>query len=107
MTSKLIQWRSVRIAPSTVGWSKNYARADLVGPEIHVDLAKLVDNLLSKKQDDASLKQCVEQYRRPANCILRSALSEQGNLWQSLCGPTGHRWGPAGRTGRPPKGLIS
>ena len=24
-------------------------RADQVGPEIHVDLAKLVDNLLSKK----------------------------------------------------------
>ena len=34
--------------------AKNYACADLVGPEIHVDLAKLVDNLLSEKQDDAS-----------------------------------------------------
>ena len=30
--------------------AKNYARADLVGPEIHVDLAKLVDNLLSKSK---------------------------------------------------------
>ena len=29
--------------------AKNYARADLFGPEINVDLAKLVDNLLSKK----------------------------------------------------------
>ena len=36
---------------------KNYARADLVGPEIHVDLAKLVDNLLREKHDDAYLKQ--------------------------------------------------
>ena len=46
--------------------AKNYARADLVGPEIHVDLAKLVDNLLSEKQDDASLKQRAEQYLRHA-----------------------------------------
>ena len=36
--------------------AKNYARADLVCPEIHVDLAKLVDHLLSEKQDYASLK---------------------------------------------------
>ena len=48
---------------------KNYARAHLVGPEFHVDLAKLVDNLLSEKQDDASLKQRAEQYLRPANCV--------------------------------------
>ena len=33
-------------------FAKNYARADLVGPNIHVDLAKLVDNLLSEKQDN-------------------------------------------------------
>ena len=39
---------------------KNYACADLVGPEIHVDLAKQVDNLLSEKQDNASLKQRAE-----------------------------------------------
>ena len=38
----------MRIAPSTVGWRKT-ARADLVGSEIHVDLAKIVDNLLSEK----------------------------------------------------------
>ena len=63
--------------------AKNYARVDQVGPEIHVDLAKLVDNLLSEKQDDASLKQRAEQYLRPANCVLRSAPSEQGNLWPS------------------------
>ena len=63
---------------------KNYALAVLVGPEIHVDLAKLVDNLLSEKQDDASLKQRAEQYLRPAKlCVLRSAPSEQGNLWPS------------------------
>ena len=47
-------------------WAKNYARADLVGPEIHVDLAKLVDNLPSEKQDAASLKQRAEQYLHPA-----------------------------------------
>ena len=63
--------------------AKNYARADLVGPEIHVDLAKLVDNLLSEKQDDASLKQRAEQYLRPANCVLGNAPSDQGNLWPS------------------------
>ena len=38
-----------------------------------MDLAKLVDNLLSKKQDDASLKQCAEQYLRPANCVFLEA----------------------------------
>ena len=31
--------------------AKNYARAELVVPEIHVDLAKLVDSLLSEKKD--------------------------------------------------------
>ena len=40
--------------------AKNYTRADLVGSEIHVDLTKLVDNLLSEKQDDVSLKQRAE-----------------------------------------------
>ena len=53
--------------------AKNYARADLVGPEIHVDLAKLVDNLLSEKQDDASLKQRAEQCLHPANCVFLEA----------------------------------
>ena len=53
--------------------AENYARADLVGQEIHVDLAKLVDNLLSEQQDDASLKQCAEQYLRPANCVFLEA----------------------------------
>ena len=64
--------------------AKNYASADLVGPEMHVDLAKIVDNLLSKKQDDASLKQRAKQYLRLANCVLRSAPSEQGNLWPAF-----------------------
>ena len=59
---------------------KNYASADLVGPEIQVDLAKLVDNLLSEKQDDASLKQRAEQYLCPAKCVF---LEAQGNLWPS------------------------
>ena len=53
--------------------AKNYARADLVGPEIHVHLAKFVDNLLSEKQDDASLKQRAEQYVRPAHCVFLEA----------------------------------
>ena len=88
--------------------AKNYARADLVGPEIHVDLAKLVDNQLSKKQEDASLKQRDEQYLRPANlCVLRSSPTEQGNLQPSQCWPTDDRWGPPGRTGRPPKASNS
>ena len=38
-----------------------------------MDLAKVVDNLLSKKQDDASLKQRAEQYLRPANCVFLEA----------------------------------
>ena len=57
--------------------AKNYARANLVGPEIHEDLAKLVDNLMSEKQDDTSLKQRAEQYLRPANCVLKSV----GGRW--------------------------
>ena len=60
----------MRIAPSVqYRLAKNNQRADLVGPDIHVDLAKLLDNLLSEKQDDASLKQRAEQYLRPANCV--------------------------------------
>ena len=42
--------------------SEKLCRVDLVFPEIHVDLTKLVDNLLSEKQDDAALKQRAEQY---------------------------------------------
>ena len=53
--------------------AKNYACAELVGPEIHADLAKLVNNLLSEKQDDASLKQRAEQYQRPTNCVFLEA----------------------------------
>ena len=53
--------------------AKNYACVDLVSLEIHVDLAKLVDNLLSEKQDAASLKQHAEQYLRPANCVFLEA----------------------------------
>ena len=54
---------------SEYSWlAKNQARADIAGPEIHVDLAKLVDNLLSEKQDDVSLEQRCEQYLCPANC---------------------------------------
>ena len=54
---------------SEYSWlAKNQARADIVSPEIHVDLAKLVNNLLSEKQDDVSLEQRCEQYLCPANC---------------------------------------
>ena len=38
-----------------------------------MDLAKLVDKLLSEKQDDASLKQRAEQYLRPVNCVFLEA----------------------------------
>ena len=81
--------------------AKNYARADLVGPEIHVDPEKLVDNLLSEKQDDASLKHRAEQYLRPANCVFLEAPQVNKEIYGHLS--TGHRWGPAGCTGRPPK----
>ena len=85
--------------------AENYARADLVGPEIHVDLAKLVENLLSEKQDDASLKQRAEQYLRPANCVFLEAPQVNKEIYGHLS--AGHRWGPAGRTGRPPEASNS
>ena len=78
---------------------KNYVCADLVGPEIHVDLAKL--DLLSEKQDEASLKQHAEQYFRPANCVFLEAPQMNKEIYGHLS--AGHRWGPAGRTDRPPK----
>ena len=80
---------------------KIYAAADLVGPEIHMDMAKLVDNLLSEKQDDAYLKQRAEQYLRPANCVFLESPQVTKKIYGHLS--ASHRWGPAGRTGRPPK----
>ena len=71
----------MRIAPRL---AKNYARADLVGPAIHVDLAKLVNNLLNKKQDDASLKQRAEQYLRPANCVFLEAPQVKNEIYGHL-----------------------
>ena len=80
---------------------KNYVRADLVGPEIHLDLAKLVDNLQSEKQDDASLEQRAEQYLRPTNRVFLEAsqvnkeiyghlgagqLATDGALWNTQAG---------------------
>ena len=55
--------------------AKNYARAGLVGPEIHVDLAKLVVYLLGEKQDYSSFKQInndlLEKYGSTRNCIYK------------------------------------
>ena len=79
----------MRIAPEYSRLAKNYARADLVGPEIRVDLAKLVDNLLSEKQDDASLKQRAEQYLRSPNCVFLEAPQVYTEIYGHLS--TGHR----------------
>ena len=61
-----------------------------------MDLAKLVDNLLSEKQDDASLKQRAEQYLRPANCVFLEAPKVNKEIYGHLSGANGPPMGPCG-----------